>query len=178
VTCIVGLECDGQVFIGADSMAASGWDARETLLHKVFHRGEFLIGYTTSFRMGQLLEHRLEVAEQGDEDDMAYMVATFVEAVRELFKDNGFSKIDSNQEEGGIFLVGYRGRLYNVCSDFQVNRFSDGFAACGCGEAYALAALKIYDDLGPNQRCLEALKIAEYFCAGVRGPFFVEVLGA
>lgn len=177
MTCIIGLIHDGRVYMGADSMSASGWDARTTKLKKVFRlKGKFLIGYTTSFRMGQLLEHRLEVAAQNGEDDMAYMVTVFVEAVRSLLKDNGFSKVDNNKETGGQFLVGYNGRLYLVDSDFQVNEHADGFDACGCGQDYALAAMKALEDLPPRERIKRALEIVASFSNGVQGPFYTKVL--
>lgn len=177
MTCIIGLVHDGKVYMGADSMSASGWDARITNLRKVFKlRDKFLIGYTTSFRMGQLLEHRLEVATQNGEDDMAYMVNVFAEAVRSLLKDNGFSKVDNNKETGGQFLVGYNKRLYLVDSDFQVNEHADGFDACGCGESYALAAMKALEDLSPKERIKKSLEIAAYFSNGVQGPFYVRTL--
>ena len=90
MTCIVGLVQKGTVYIGADSASVSGWTSRVTRLPKVFRRGPFLIGYTTSFRMGQLLEHALAVPPQGDEsDDMRFMVTTFVESVRALLKERG-----------------------------------------------------------------------------------------
>lgn len=55
MTCVVGLVDKGTVYIGVDSAAVQGWTRRKSRVAKVFHRGPFLIGYTTSFRMGQLL---------------------------------------------------------------------------------------------------------------------------
>ena len=127
MTCVIGLVQGSKIYIGVDSAAVSGWTRRETLQKKVFRRGPFLIGYTTSFRMGQLLEHHLDVPKQkDDQDDMAFMVTVFVEAARKLFKEKGFSKIESNNESGGQFLVGYRGVLYSIEKDFQVGRVADG----------------------------------------------------
>jgi len=59
MTCIVGIAQEGKVWIGADSAAVSGQDIRATALRKVFRRGQFLIGYTSSFRMGQLPQFHL-----------------------------------------------------------------------------------------------------------------------
>lgn len=110
---------------------------------KVFKTGPFLIGYTTSFRMGQLLEHVLEVpiyvAEQGTL--LAYMVKTFIPAVREVLKDNGFTTVVNNVESGGSFLVAFNGQIFEVNDDFAVHQSQDGFYAVGCGAVAALGAL-------------------------------------
>jgi len=60
-----------------------------------------------------------------------------------------------------------------VESDFQVGRPEERFDSCGCGERYALGALKANWDqkIGPTKRVLKALEVAEHFSAGVRGPF-------
>jgi len=179
MTCIVGVAEGGKAYIGADSAAANDWMVRATGLHKVFRRQDshcshsFVVGYTTSFRMGQILQHHLMVEPQKSETDEAYMVCTFVEAVRSCLKDHGFAKVENNVEKGGTFLVGYKGIIYEIASDFQVNHYVDGFAAIGCGEAYALGALKALDELSPEKRILRSLEIAAYFSGNVIGPFLV-----
>ena len=173
MTCIVGLIENNTVYMGGDSMSSRGWDARTTKLKKVFKIKGFLIGYTSSFRMGQLLEHQLTITPQNGNDDMTYMVSTFVDSIRQLFKDNGYTKIDNNREEGGTFLVGYKSRLYKIGCDFQVNEFQDDFDACGCGEGYALAVMKALENLPPKERILRSLEIASYFSNGVQEPFYV-----
>jgi ATP-dependent protease HslVU (ClpYQ) peptidase subunit len=175
MTCVVGLIAEGRVYIGADSAAVAGWTRRKTLLKKVFRRGPFLIGYTTSFRMGQLLEHQLEVPRQADrESDMSFMVNQFIESTRTLLKSRGFSKVESNNEKGGQFLVGYRGRLYSVESDFQVGEMSEGFDAVGSGSDYALGAMAALPKLPPKRRILRSLEIAAEFSMGVSAPFVVR----
>lgn len=177
MTCIVGLVDRKTVYIGADSASVAGWTRRVTRLPKVFRRGPFLIGYTTSFRMGQLLEHSLAVPPQGPErDDMRYMVTVFAEHVRALLKERGVAKIEANAESGGQFLVGYRARLYSVQTDFQVNEMSDGFDAVGSGAEYALGALSALRGTSPVLRLKRALEISSHFNMGVSPPFFVKSL--
>jgi ATP-dependent protease HslVU (ClpYQ) peptidase subunit len=142
---------------------------------KVFRRGRFLIGYTTSFRMGQLLEHYLVVPPQhSDESDSHYMVTKFVEAVRKLLKEKGFTKIEANSEKGGQFLVGYNGTLYSIQSDFQVGQTSEGLDAVGSGAEFALGAMKALSKLSPSRRVKRALEISAHFNMGVCGPFYVR----
>lgn len=176
MTCIIGLVDKGKVYMGTDSMSAAGWDVRVTKLPKVFKRDDFLIGYTTSFRMGQLLQHRLVIPVCDEESRMDYMVCSFVESVRSCLKDNGYTKIEHNTEEGGQFLVGYGDRLFVIDSDFQVNEYAEGYDAIGCGSSYALGAMRALDDLRPKRRILDSLEIAAHFSSGVQQPFYVEVL--
>jgi len=181
MTCIAGICQDRKVWIGADTASAAGWRVRSTWLSKVFQVGEYLIGYTSSFRMGQILQYHLEVKPQADadgqHDDLRHLVADFVPSARDCLEQHWYSEIKTKQEPGGTFLLGYRGRLYRVDSDFQIVPSRDNFDACGCGEDYALATLKTMHDLLPNIRPPEqiymALKTAEHFSGGVKGPFDV-----
>ncbi len=175
MTCIVGLVTKQRVYIGADSASVHGWTRRETRLRKVFRRGPFLIGYTTSFRMGQLLEHQLRVAPQPKNvNDMSYLVTYFIENVRQLLKERGFAKVESNNESGGQFLLAYRGHLYSVDSDFQVGEMADGFDAIGGGADFALGALQATKSLAPRTRVRRALEVASHFNMGVCPPFVLK----
>jgi ATP-dependent protease HslVU (ClpYQ) peptidase subunit len=177
MTCIVGLVDKGKVYIGVDSAAVSGWTRRQTRLCKVFRRGPFLIAYTTSFRMGQLLEHQLIIPKQeAYEDDMTFMVNHFIEATRRLLKEKGFAKIESNNESGGQFLVGYKRRLYSIESDFQVGEMSEGYDALGSGASFALGAMRALERVPPVRRIRRALEIAAHFNMGVCAPFHVRSL--
>jgi hypothetical protein len=107
---------------------------------KVFKNGEYIIGCTTSFRMIDLLKYKLHVNKQKDRiNDMRFMATTFIDSVIECFAQNGFGKRSDNDDyEGGSFLVGYRGKLYNVGDDFQVGRSACGYNAVGCGSEICL----------------------------------------
>lgn len=175
MTCVIGLVAAKRIYIGVDSASVQGWTRRVTSLQKVFRKGPFLIGYTTSFRMGQLLEHCLEVpAQSADEPDQAYLVRSFAEHVRLLLKERGFSKVESNAETGGQFLVGYRGHLYSVQNDFQVGEMSDGLDAIGSGGEIALGAMAALERLPPGRRIQRALEITARLNMGVCPPFHVR----
>jgi ATP-dependent protease HslVU (ClpYQ) peptidase subunit len=174
MTAIAGVVYDGKVYIGGDSAGVSGWDLYVRADAKVFTNGPFVMGFTSSFRMGQLLRYAfVEPARPEGVDDAAYMVTAFVDGVREALKAGGWAKTNSSQEEGGTFLVGYRGRLYIVYGDYQVAEPADGFAAVGCGDNQALGVLYATPDMAPEARINLALSAAERFSAGVRGPFVV-----
>lgn len=178
MTCIVGLEHDnGMVSIGGDSAGVNGrLDIRIRTDEKVFINGPMIFGFTSSFRMGQLLRYSLTIPEQlgSEKDDYKYMCTQFIDAVRKCLKDGGYASIKNNEEIGGFFLVGYRGKLYNVANDFQVGRSIGTFDATGCGESYALGAMAGGDiGLPAKERIERALEIASKFSAGVAPPFFV-----
>lgn len=172
MTCIAGLVDGDRVYIGADSAGISEWDLTIRADDKVFRNGDFLMGFTTSFRMGQLLRYAFHPPRQDpDVDVFAYLVTTFIDGVRECLKTGGYAVEQNKQESCGQFLVGYRGGLYTIESDYQVGQASDNQMAIGCGAAYALGVLFSTQGDPPGQRILRALMAAEHYSAGVRAPF-------
>ena len=174
MTCIVGLVHEGVVYIGGDSAGVAGLSLTVRADEKVFQNGEFLMGFTTSFRMGQLLRYSLKPPRRYPDDDInQYMVVDFINAVRECLKSGGWASKNEETERGGTFLVGYSGYLFTIEGDYQVGQLEDGFAAVGCGDDIALGALFATQGQEPRSRVLTALRSAERFSAGVRGPFHI-----
>ena len=173
MTAIAGLVHDGRVLIGADSGGVGGWIVNVRKDSKVFTNGAYVMGFTTSFRMGQLLRWSFKPPAPGKGSLERFMCTTWVDAVRAALRDGGWAKKDAEQEKGGEFLVGVRGRLFVVAEDFQVGEHVDGYAAAGSGEQLALGALSATEHLGldPEKRVLSALEAAERHNIGVRGPF-------
>ncbi len=172
MTCVVGLVHEEVVYIGADSAGVSGWDLTLRADSKVFRNDGYLMGFTTSFRMGQILHHSFDPPAQGEDTEISkHMATVFVDSVRTILKAGGFAKKDNEVETGGIFLVGYRGRLFEIESDYQVGEPLDEYAAIGCGAQIAHGSL--YSTIGqaPDARVMLALQAAEHFSNGVRGPF-------
>lgn len=178
MTCIAGLIDKGKVYMGADSAGVSGSSLRVRADEKVFVKDDFIMGFTTSFRMGQLLRYKLQISPRAESIDVfRYMVTTFVEAARKCLKDGGFAEKKDEREKGGVFLVGYAGRLFSIESDYQVAEHLLPYAAIGCGADYALGVLFANGHLKPGERILQALEAAEQFSAGVRRPFVIKELG-
>lgn len=176
MTAIAGIVEDGTVWIGGDSAGVSGHSLEARSDPKVFINGEFVFGYTSSFRMGQLLEHEFTPPKPHEgENGMAYMVKRFIPGVKSALKNGGYQINKDGQDFGGVFLAGYRGQLYMVQSDYQVARLRQPFAAIGCGEDLVLGSLystKI-QQWNPKERIELALDAAAEFSSGVRGPFTV-----
>jgi ATP-dependent protease HslVU (ClpYQ) peptidase subunit len=175
MTCIVGIKAEGKVFIGGDSAGVSGWNLYRRADVKVFQKGSFLIGFTTSYRMGQLIRYKFQPPDIKDQQDVfEYMVVDFVDALRECLKDGGFAKVENQQEEGGVFLVGFRGRLFEIDSDYHVGENLDSCAAVGSGMEYALGSLYSTRGRSPVGRIEKALDAAAYYSIGVCEPFIIE----
>lgn len=180
MTCIVGLVQDGKVLIGGDSAGVNGaFELQIRADQKVWEKDGWAFGFTTSFRMGQLLRYSLHPPKRHpDTDLMQFMVTEFVDAVRKCLKDGGFASVKEGTESGGSFLVGHAGRLFTIHDDYQVGETLDPYAAVGCGDSFArgalFAAMQVMGSPGDPESVVRlALASAEAMSAGVRGPFHV-----
>lgn len=187
MTCIVGLICkiptmDGprkRIWMGSDSMGSNGRCSLTIKNPKIFYIKDMLIGYTTSFRMGQLIECKLKLPKATKEEKdnpYKYMIGSFSDAVRKVLKDNGFSNINNNVETGGTFLVGYKGRLFEVQNDFSILELTTGYASVGCGQNYSLGSMYSSfeaNKIQPREVVHVALQAAAEHCSLVKGPFHI-----
>lgn len=170
MTCIIGLVHNEKVHIAGDSAGISGTNLTIRADPKVFRNGPFLIGFSGSFRVGQLLRYALKPPIHPDGmDDYEYMVVEFVKSVRLCLKDNGF-------DSGPIFLVGYKNQLYQVDTDFQVGIPLYRIAAIGCGSQIALGAVHALCDLEPEDKLRRGLEIVAGLNTGVAAPFTIQKL--
>lgn len=176
MTCIVGLRHGNKAYLGGDSAGIAGWDLTVRADPKIFVSGPYAIGFTTSFRLGQLLQFRLKLPKPPRAQKQLYpfMVSEFVEATRECLKTGGVATREKEAEQGGTFLVGVHGRLFIIEADYQLVEPAAPFAAVGSGAPYALGSLATSRG-APLSRVQKALSVAERFCAAVRGPFRVLV---
>jgi ATP-dependent protease HslVU (ClpYQ) peptidase subunit len=180
MTCIVGLEQDGVVYIGGD---AAGTDTNYNVVcrqdEKVFlsSGGKMIMGFTTSFRMGQLLRYSFEPPKKSkNKTDMEYLVTDVMDSIRKVFSNKGFMK-EKNPDCGGTFLLGYRKKLYTIESDFQVEASYNNYSACGSGYGYALGSMFSTPSMSPMERIKLALEAATHHNAAVRPPYTILSLG-
>lgn len=174
MTCIVGLVHEAEVWLGGDSAGVAGYQIEVRAEPKVFRNGPFLVGFAGSFRMGQLLRYKFKPPKKPAKlDDLEYMATTFVDTARACFREGGFQRVDQAVERGGFFLVGFRGNLYRIDSDYQVGLPYDKLSAIGCGDDIALGAMHALTNEKPEQRLRRALEISAHLSAGVRAPFTI-----
>lgn len=181
MTCIVGMVEDGTMYLAGDSCGSNGHNVRIYSNPKVFKKDRFIMGYTSSFRMGQVLEHVFIPPQYNDSYSCVYeyMVQSFIPALINCFDASGFCKNTSGVKSGGCFIVGFRGELFTIEDDFQVACYSDSYGtsyhAIGSGAETALGALYALRDVKckPSDRLKCALDITSELIASVEGPFTV-----
>lgn len=184
MTCIAALIDDnGAVWVGGDSAGvdvyADSLEIREGLEEKVWSNGGVIFGGCGSFRIMQLLRWQLNVpAPAPDDEVMSWLTGVFIDSMRGVLECGGaLTRWDTTSteeiDESG-YLLACQGRLFEVYSDFGVGEYREGYAAIGCGRAFALGSLHATVGQKPKKRITAALEAAERFSAGVRGPFTIE----
>jgi len=180
MTCIVAMKDreTGDIWMGGDSAGVQGVSLTIRADEKVFENGPYIFGFTSSFRMGNLLRYAFSPPQHPFKmGSCRFMATIFIDALRDCLKSGGYARVKDNAEAGGEFLVGYRGAIYSIHSDFQIGRVRHPFATCGSGGRVAIGALMAMDRIGQpadtRSRVVSALKIAEAATTGVRGPFRV-----
>ena len=177
MTLIIGLVHKEKVYIGGDSCSSNNIIKTIRKDAKVFRKEEFIIGFTSSWRMGQLLmSEEFKIEKPKDDDDIfKYMLNIFIPAVIKLFKDNGYAIVENNVVNGGHFLVGYKNRLFKIQSDFQIEESQDEYNTCGVGEEIALGVMYALKDkkLSPTEKILTALNASQHHNVGVQSPFIL-----
>lgn len=136
MTCIVGVEFKGQVYLAGDKQG-TGWNGKSNYSQpKVFKNGHAIFGFCASYRYGQLLETALRgIIEPANRKDIyPWLCRTFIPEFKKVLDDGGCD------EKEGNFLMGLKGQLWEVQNDMSVLRTVDGYAAIGSGEEYARGA--------------------------------------
>jgi ATP-dependent protease HslVU (ClpYQ) peptidase subunit len=193
MTCIVAVSDGRTVLVGGDSAAVGEREIHIRATPKVFKTGAYAIGFTRSWRMGQILRYETELPEPPEtsygEELEAFLVTMFVPAIRTSFREYGFAKtvraarapdyVEEGQETGGVFLVGLHGHIFEIRNDYHVARPATPYAAVGDGAIVALGALHAlatHTHLTLKAKATAALKAAEAYSRSVRSPFhFIEI---
>ena len=101
MTCIVGiLEENGDIYMGGDSAGASGNTLKIRADEKVFINENYIMGFTSSFRMGQLLRYGF----MGKEWDVLPPIEVWQESLRVL-KSGAFAFIMTTPRQDSLSQV-------------------------------------------------------------------------
>lgn len=181
MTVIVGLECDDCVYIGGDSAATSQPDLDSTITtnSKVFYNGNLLFGFSSSFRIGQLLRYSLKILPmKKGMNEIEYLVTHVADRIRKLCNDKGTLKKDNDGGDDYIdskILCCVNGKLFSIEPDLGIVKSAFGYDAVGCGSNYALGAMYATKNLNmsPEQRIKIALESACIHNASCRAPFTI-----
>lgn len=171
MTCIVGIEHKDGVLLAADSMSSDYTSADVASVAKLFRVGEYAFGFTSSWRMGDLLRYHLALPNAPAKDLHRHLVTVAIPAIRTCLKEGGFATVNNGVETGGSFLLAVCGKLFTIDTDFQVARSAHGYAAVGSGSKVALGALSATVGGDPKARATAALVAAEKHTCHVRRPW-------
>jgi 20S proteasome alpha/beta subunit len=146
MTVIVGLVGKKGVLIAGDAQSSTDWIKREDTSAKVFElRETVVVGYCGSGRFGQILQYHMDTLEAPalQMDEHKWLVKEFVPKLRDVTEFHGHLHVHHNVEEFGpsAFLIGVRGRLFCIESDFSVNEHVMPYEAVGSGAETAMGSM-------------------------------------
>jgi ATP-dependent protease HslVU (ClpYQ) peptidase subunit len=180
MTCIVALKVPNVcVWVGGDSGAFKEDEISQRSCEKVFYNGDFLIGFSGSFRVGQLIKYSFSPPPIKDpENIMRYFVVDFIDSLKECLRSKGNLKTNESGEECHEcdIIVAYKDKVVSIESDFNVGDHLDNYISIGSGALYALGALSAIeeiDNLTPEQKILKSLFASEKHSPSVVQPFTV-----
>lgn len=171
---VVGIVSKGSVIIGADSRATSQEGGiRPMIVEKIFRNGPYLIGYVGSVRGGQILRPEYFKPPK----TISYM-ADDIYAQCEAKGCLGLSE-DNNNTQVHLcnFIIGYKKKLYEILTDFQLNEIAE-YTAIGSGSDYAFGSLCTTNkfQLNDEERMNIALSSASEFDSATAPPFDIQTL--
>ena len=176
MTCILGIEHEGKVWIGSDSFL--GTDTTRDVMDrpKWFWKGPLLLAYSGDCRSAQVIEHspNFRVFRKSDTED-SYLITVVAEGIRKRLGRVAAVKttqsVESSQAE---FIMAFRGKLYTVQEDLSIIRSKHGYVASGAGQEFALGALAaLYGDVAPEECMRRALEAAGKHSSQVCAPYHV-----
>jgi ATP-dependent protease HslVU (ClpYQ) peptidase subunit len=183
MTCIAGFVSDnGDIWMGGDSIGVLGGSYVIVRDPKVFVKGNMIFGFTSSFRMGDILRYDFDIPEHSKSlSTDEYLRSVFLVSLIKQYSERKFLNVgEDSVASGGIFLLGYLKKLYKVEYDFCIIEDMNNYNAVGCGEEYAKGAFCIMEEnkkIKPQDRVIKALTVASKFSL-VKPPFHIFKLPA
>ena len=171
MTCIVGIEHVGGALLTADSMSSDYYSADISTVPKLIRVGDYVFGFTSSWRMGDLLRYNVSIQSAPRRDLHRHIVTHVIPAVRESFKQGGFATQKEGAEVGGEFSIAVRDHVFRVSPDYMFGRSAHGYDSVGSGAKTALGALAVTPGMDPKARAKAALLAAEKHTCHVRRPW-------
>lgn len=159
MTCIIAYTNGESSFIAGDKLGSNGFTKSVMVEPKIFEK-KFIkvdnnginrteetlsMGGTTSFRMLQLLDHKLVLPEQTKETTtIQYLVHQVIPAIRALFKEEWGSRDNSQEIGGGQFIILHNHVIYEVQEDFSVLQPKTSITSVGSGTYHAIASMQAF----------------------------------
>lgn len=164
MTCIVAISDGTTVYMGGER----GWSDDHSIIPalepKIFDKGLYLIGYAGNGGMGQNVVYNFEAPPLVTNTKIdKYMHTVFMPALKK------FVKGDIKEEEETSFIIGIKGRVYEISlEDFQCTEYAE--VAIGSGNSYALGSLYSTGPLENPYRITLAIEAAIQYSPTCSGP--------
>jgi len=174
MTCIIGLEQDGVVYVGADSFIGDDETRSEQATNpKIFQKNGMLIACSGCLRAIQIVEHLLKL-DNPKKFDEQYIIENIAEKIRLKFKDIDYVGTQENyQKLPTSFLIAYKDKMFTIEGNYALTRAKDGILCLGAGSEFAYGAMKALKNLKPEKRIKKSLKITSYYSNYVIAPFII-----
>jgi len=179
MTCIVGwVDKNKDVYLGADSYATSNHNTLVLDTNKVFRNGSFIFGGCGSYRLLNVLEYSFkEPKRKANISDMDYLYNYFITSIIKLLTKEKCLKEKEKIAglDGAVILFGYKGNLYGLDDDLQINKTFKHFRVTGCGQDFAGGAIHAIKDvdISIEEKLLTGLRIASIYNNTVGSPFHI-----
>ena len=173
MSCVVGLIYDKAIYMASDGIATTeDGEKRPIKAIKLFKNGDYLFGYSGSVRAGQVM---FSPHFKPPED-----INKLVDEMREHMSIKGTMIVTDTQVQmcNANFLIGYKGKLFEVLMDFQLNEVLGDYTAIGSGEQLALGSLHASMDMmmTPRERVEMAIEAACEYDMSCGPPINVEMI--
>lgn len=178
MTLIAAFANDSGAWMAGDRAAAEGTDMHLISSPKIHRPAPWLLmGYTYSFRAGQLIEHGLEWEDakkseppaDKDADAFAFYLA---DAMIKRLKSGDWLKKNNERAQGGQWLIAWANHVYTIESDFSFIGYARNYSAIGCGMDFALGAMHLMDTISgstnPESMMKVGMQAGKEFSSGVR----------
>lgn len=169
MTCIIAFTDGKSSFIAGDKLGSNGFTKSVMVEPKVFEkefhrvstndegtvrtRETMALGYTTSFRMGQLLSYNLLLPDQDANQSFSqYLVQKVIPLIRHMFKDEWGARDSSQDIGGGQFIILHNHTIYEVQGDFSVLQPKTQITAVGSGTYHAIAAMQALQSVSSDTK--------------------------
>ncbi len=171
VTCTVAYREGDVVFVGSDSAASNDNFSLSRNDRKVFRIGQYVIGFSGSFRAGQVLNYCFSPSEM-EGDPKSHMIKVFIPEMKDALICGGF---DLSKEIESSFIVAIRNNIFEIEADFQCSTPMNHYAAIGSGSSFAMGAFFACGINGIKdykRNITAALRAASKFSGSVKPPFY------
>ena len=179
MTCIVGINTGKKIIIAGDRLGSDGFTYGK-YHEKVFAKDGFIFGVTGSYRVMQLIKYKFVIPKMnvGQEVDN-YIYNDFTDAFIKLIRENNCAiKKDNIDSMEACLLFGFKNKLYQMESNFQILNNQKGYDAIGSGCYHAVSSLYSTNDFNitPEDRLKRAIICASEFVLSVNSNIdFVEL---